>query len=294
MKKVLYLIFLLLTCLALFVFIFYNRYKYQAFFNSLNPCRKPILYKVESVDKRFNLSRDKLIEYTKEAADVWNGEYGKDLFVYDETGTLSVNMVFDSRQQSTNKINVLDKELENNKSELETQITAHRDNVASFKNKLAEHNSKVQFWNSQGGAPQEEYDKLTKEQAELRLLADQLNSEAKRLNLSSEDYNLQVGKLNAAISDFNQDLVEKPEEGIYLGDENRIEIYFNNNKQELVHTIAHEFGHARGLDHNNNSKSVMYPFSTRVIKVSSDDIAALGEACRERSPVEVLKTRLNL
>lgn len=294
MKKLLYFAFLLVIIAASSLVIYTRRDNYASLYAALDPCKKPITYKVDSVDERFNLTRDKVLDYAWKAAEVWNDGYGQQLFVYSENGELSLNMVFDERQLASNKINALDKQLASNKDELNAKIKVHRDSVADFKKKLTQHNSNVQYWNSQGGAPQEEYNKLTKEQEDLQKEADRLNNEAQNLNLSTEDYNLQVGKLNHAIEDFNEDLEKKPEEGLFIGAENKIEIYFNNNREELIHTIAHEFGHARNLDHNNNSKSIMYPFSTRAVRLSNDDISDLVEVCRERSPVEVIRTRLSL
>jgi len=271
-----------------------RRESYVALYASLDPCKKAITYRVESVDKRFNLDLEEVVDYSKTAAEIWNKEYGRDLFTYSEVGDLSINMVFDERQQASNKISKLDKGVNVEKSKLDGLIKEHRVNVTNFKGRLAKHNQTVESWNSQGGAPEEEFKKLSDEQNKLESEADSLNKQAGQLNLANEDYNLQVGALNEAIDDFNQDLDAKPEEGLFIGEENRIEIYFNNNRDELIHTLAHELGHARGLDHNNNSKSVMYPFSTKVVTTSNEDIVDLIETCRSRSVVEVVRTRLNL
>ena len=152
----------------------------------------------------------------------------------------------------------------------------------------------MQSWNQQGGAPQEEFDKLEKERADLQSQADQLNSLAKKLNLGSENYSLGVGKLNNAINTFNEELANKPEEGIFMGDKNRIEIYFANNQPELVHTIAHELGHARGIDHNKDQKSIMFAYTSKTVRVTSADINELNAVCRDRSFVEILRARLNI
>ncbi len=252
------------------------------------------MYKVGSVDKRFGLDIDEVVDYSKASADIWNKNYGRDLFVYDDSGELTINMVFDERQRASNTINKLDSDVNDEKGKLEAMIKDHHKDVADFKQRLAEHNATVESWNNRGGAPEEEFKKLTATQSQLEAEARSLNEQAKQLNVATEDYNLQVGNLNEAIANFNDDLVEKPEEGLYIGEENRIEIYFNNNRDELIHTIAHELGHARGLDHNNNSKSVMYPFSTKIVSLSGDDLNDLIETCKKRSPLEVVRNRLSI
>ncbi len=270
------------------------RNNYAVFFDQLHPCDRPITYKIDTVDKQFNLSRDQFVSDVGRGADLWNMQAGKKLFLYDPQGKLSVNLIFDQRQQEQNKINALDNQLQSKKDKLAADIGSYRANVANFKNRLAQHNSQVAYWNSQGGAPQEEFDKLNTEQTQLKTESDQLNATARKLNLSTEDYNLGVGNLKSAINNFNEDLQKKPEEGIFKGDQSKIEIYFNNSQAELIHTISHELGHALGLEHNSNSKSVMFPYTNSVIKLSTDDAQALGEVCRNRSIFEVISNRLQL
>lgn len=290
MKKLVYLFVIFLTIGALFV----NRDKYSEFFQSLNPCNRPITYKVDTVDARFNLTRVQFLADVKEAASIWNSKRDKDLFVYDEQGKVSINLIFDSRQQESNQINSLDNQLDKQKGQLDAETRAYRSQVEDFKKRLEVHNELVQSWNNQGGAPADEYEKLNREQQNLQSEAKKLNEKARSLNLSSENYNLQVGKLNSAIEDFNADLSKKPEEGIFMADKMRIEIYFNNNKQELVHTLAHELGHSLDVDHNDNPKSIMYPYTTKTVLLSLDDVNLLNGVCKKRSVFEIFGERLDV
>lgn len=294
MMKFLNFAFLILVIGLLVGFTYLNRDKYQAFFDSMHPCSTPITYKVDTVDPKFNLSRDKFIADVQDAANIWNKQEGKNLFKYDPNGEVSVNLIFDERQAQSNQINALDNQLNSQKGELNAQIKDYETQVASFKSRLAQHNATVQSWNRQGGAPQDVYDQLEKERVDLQAQADQLNSLAKKLNLSSENYSLNVGKLNSAIGTFNTELASKPEEGIFMGDKNRIEIYFDNNQAELVHTLAHELGHAIGLEHNNDQNSIMFAYTTKTVKATSADINELTAICRDKSFIEVVRTRLNI
>lgn len=286
-KKLFYILMIAVSVGVVYVY----RDKYIAFYDSLHPCTKPITWTVGTVDPRFNLTRDQFIANVKQAAAIWSQEEGKNLFVYDPEGKLSINLIFDQRQQSQNKINALDSQLENQKNKLSLDINSYRQQVTDFKARLDSYNKEVAKWNSQGGAPQDIFDKLNQEQKDLQAEANRLNATAKKLNLNSENYNLGVGNLNSEIQNFNQDLVQKPEEGIFMGPEDRIEIYFNNNKLELEHTLAHELGHAVGVDHNENPKSIMYPFTTQITKLSDDDKQALADTCRPRSIIDGIKAR---
>lgn len=287
-------VFLVLVVVALVGFGYLSRDKFEAFFDSMHPCDKPITYRVDTVDPKFNLSRDKFVADVQEAANIWNKQTGKNLFSYDANGKVSVNLIYDERQAQSNQISALDNQLNSQKGQLDAQIADYKTQVVNFKNRLGQHNTTVQSWNQQGGAPQEEFDKLEKERVDLQSQADQLNSLAKKLNLSSENYSLGVGKLNNAINTFNAELTNKPEEGIFMGDQNRIEIYFGNNQPELVHTLAHELGHARGIDHNADQKSIMFAYTSKTVKVTHADINELNAVCRDRSFVEILRARLNI
>lgn len=283
MRKLAY----LLLILVLIWVIFASRQNYQKFFASLKPCDNPITYSIGSVDPRFNLTQDKVQQYAKEAANLWNSQRQKPVFTYSDSALISIDMVFDQRQGQANKINQLDSQLDTQKQKLEEETIAHRAKAADFKKKLQDFNQRVDAINAQGGASsQEEYDKLVGEQQELAKEADELNNEAKRLNISSENFNVGVTQINSEIQKFNKNLVLKPEEGLFLPAQNKIEIYFNNNKDELVHTLAHEFGHAIGIGHLQNQKAIMYPYSTNVTKLSPDDIAELEKACQEKPILE--------
>ena len=244
-----------------------------------SPCDKPISYSIGFVDKRFNIKADELKSNIANAANVWNKAEGKQLFIYEPEGKLQINMVYDQRQALTTQINKLEGQLQDGKQALQPQIDQYNSLLADFKSRLESLNEQIDYWNSRGGAPPDEYDKLVQKQQDLQKEADNLNSLAQKLNLQTTSYNRQVVNLNKTIETFNADLEKKPEEGLYIAGEKRIEIYFNSNQNELEHTIAHEMGHALTLGHNNNPDSIMYPYTSKILKPSSEDIAGLNTAC---------------
>lgn len=256
---------------------------------SYSICDEPVHYRIDTVDPKFNLSRDDFSSSTAEAAQIWNEVLAKDLFVYDPKGNLSVNLIYDGRQSLTNQINQLEDTIQSEKQSLKPKISEYQKLSAEFKQKIADLNKTIEYWNNQGGAPSDEYQKIITKQQELKAEADRLNAMADNLNLSTDQYNTEVNKLNQTITTFNETLEERPEEGIFKGSENRIEIYFNINKDELVHTLAHELGHAIALPHNSNSKAIMYYKTNQNTSVSTEDIQALEEACKERSIFEPIQ-----
>ncbi|QQG40639.1 MAG: matrixin family metalloprotease [Candidatus Levyibacteriota bacterium] len=253
-----------------------NKVLYQS------PCDTPKTYKIGIVDLRFQLPKSDFQERTKEAARIWNTALQKNLLLYDPQAILTVNLVYDQRQSLNTQINSLEGTLNSQKSSLDSEIAEYESLAKSFESKLSAFNTQVSYWNSQGGAPKDEYDKLKKEEEELKTQAQRINALAKKLNFSTQNYNTQVNTLNTTIRTFKNELQKKPEEGVYKPKEQKIDIFFDINHDELVHTLAHEFGHALDIDHIPNENAIMYPFTTQTIKPAAEEIAALQKICEKR------------
>lgn len=261
---------------------------------SFSYCDQPIRYKIGQIDPKFNLSQDQFLGDTRQASQLWNDAYNKPLFVYDsEKGNLIISMVFDGRQSIKTNIDQQENQLTNRQSSLQQQIADYEKQSSDFKQKVDALNHEIEDWNSKGGAPPDVYAQLIGRQNDLKIQAKSLNQTAVSLNQSTDLYNSRINNLNQTINTFNDTLSVKPEEGLFRSNPYSIEIYFNVSQTELQHTLAHEFGHALGLPHNNNQKSIMYPSTTLNLKLSSDDLIALQYACRQHSYVEILQNYLN-
>lgn len=256
-------------------------------------CSPSIRYKIGTIDKRFNLSEKQVLKDIQQAEDVWEDSYGKDVFVYDPEGTLSatervltINMVYDTRQGLNNQVSQLEKNLGSGKKQLNTSISDYEAKVADFNRRSEELSQKIKGLDINDPQYRQKFDEVYNENKALQDEANQLNQLAASLNQSTQSYNSQVNKLNSTINKFNSILKEKPEEGIYKSDGDLIEIYLNITNKELIHTIAHELGHSLGLEHINNEKAIMFPFTTEILKAANDDKNAIIEACKTRSIFE--------
>lgn len=249
----------------------------------ISACDTPIEYRIGTIDNRFNLSKEEVVQDIDDATILWSQAYGKMLFAYNTNAILTVNFSFDKRQELTTQIKEMQNSLDEKNSTLQSQIQSYQKAAEVFKQKLQQFNAEVDEWNKKGGAPTYVYERLILEQEQLKKEGDSLNSKARQLNLSTNQFNTDVGLLNQDVRQFNKELAKKPEEGLYNPSDNTITLFFATDKQELIHTLAHEFGHALDMDHVNDENAIMYPFTTKKTALAPDDISELQFVCRQQS-----------
>ncbi len=253
-------------------------------------CDKPVYYRIGTVDPRFNVPEQDFLDDVQSSATAWNLAWGEKLLAYSNSPkALSINLVYDNRQKVKDEVNELEVNIKGEDQSLKAKIADYEARVAKFQQGARSLNERIVQLNVRGGATFEEYDKFIKEQKDLETEAAQLNAIAKNLNRSTDLYNSEVANLNQAIDNFKAVLSVKPEEGLYDPSLNRIDIYFNNSKEELVRTIMHELGHSLGLGHLPDKNAVMYSRTNQVVKLSPADIKALNYLCRRQSIPELIK-----
>lgn len=258
----------------------------------LVPCDEPVLYGIGTIDKRFGINEQELITDLKKAEIAWESAAGKNLFDYDPQAKLKVNLVYDKRQDLSNQIYDLKGEIENEKNSLKPEMEAYEGRSRAFQDRLSVLNQRIESFNQQGGAPEEEYNKLIEEQKNLQQEASELNALARKLNRTSDEFANKVGELNQTVNRFNNALSVRPEEGLYDPNNNVINIYFHSDPSEFVHTLAHELGHARGLDHTNDTNAIMYTQTNGQVVPTADDLQLLSKACMRRSYAEIATERV--
>ncbi|MCX5848211.1 MAG: matrixin family metalloprotease [Deltaproteobacteria bacterium] len=301
-KTIFWIIFFLLTILIVPIIISIR---------APNPCQEPITYRLGKVDERFNLTREEFKKAVNIAAAMWGKPFYRDFFREDSEGVIEINLLYDYRQEATDRLKKLNykidrskssyeelkSRLENLKTEYEQKKAVLHNDFIAYNEKVSAFNTETESWNRHGGTPQSIHMRLMKEKDELLILSDNLHTRQEEMKALVDTINSIVVVINEMASNNNMDLVDQQNTGNTLGREfcegfyeykngkRSITIYQYDNEYRLVRVLAHEFGHALGLNHSKNVEAVMYPLiQSDSLELAADDIAALKGHCK----IEVL------
>jgi hypothetical protein len=269
------------------------------------PCAKPIKYSVGTIDLGFSISESDFKNTINQAEEIWDDPMGRKLFQYDPNAEFKINLIYDERQQATqesksmeNQLNNLQathdqlaKEYDSASAASKKKIDDYNKAVADYKEQLDKYNKEVAYWNSQGGAPADEFDKLKKEKKDLDSAYNDLEKRRKSINALISDANALAQKSNQVAQNYNSNLntyknkfgeSREFDKGIYDG--SSINIYQFNDQSDLRLALAHEMGHALGIDHLSQPESIMYYMMGEQDldnpKVSDEDLNALKQICK--------------
>lgn len=287
---------------------------YSFYLYSQSPCDKPLEYSIGRFDTQFGITEDDFKSYVSEAGTVWEKTLNRKIFIYNPKASFKINLIYDQRQLATiqkqktefglsaveDVFKKLDVDFSVFKSQYDQKSSNYEQALASFSARKAAYDAEVAVWNSKGGAPKNQYQVLDAERLSLNAEAQQLNAQALSLNDMAKQLNTLLIERNAKAAEYNkiaEDYNKKYNQGLefnqaeYISGETRlnagggqVNVYQFGNKRDLILALSHELGHALGMDHVENPKSIMY-YLTGInadtnLAPTTEDLAELNRVCK--------------
>ncbi|MDX1637677.1 MAG: matrixin family metalloprotease [Balneolaceae bacterium] len=273
-------------------------------------CSDTLTWKIGSVDSRYEITDETIRNLMNEAGKLWSDAAGKQLIRYHPEGEIVLNFIYTEGQVFTQNRKQLAKRIEQQEQEFhalrtkynrlspeyDAKLTDYKRRLEAYNRKVNKFNITVSDLNSDGMITDSKKRSLDKEKRHILEIKKELEREREKLNELKDTTNQLVEKLNnhvdqmnALIYHFNEKYSNRKEfdQGRYIkfGDIKKINIYQFDNRANLTLALAHEIGHALGINHVKNPKSVMYYLMEKQdqdnITLSEEDLAALRAACGE-------------
>jgi DNA repair exonuclease SbcCD ATPase subunit len=271
----------------------------------INSSHQPLKYRIAFIDPRFQLTKEQLVEVSQQAAEIWQKETGKTYFIYDSQAQLSINLIYDDHQmlkdEQQNDLDALlqkqeawrikNEEIILNKQQVAQLSSNLNKKKANLKAEFEQYQQEVTRFN-QGEHVYSSANNLKEWQKQLEQKSEELQNESNSLNFKIQLLNLKIKELNREQSDLSalktqfkleqKTSIQPFHKGLFS--QNQIQIYGYASLNDLRLTLAHELGHALGLKHTSNPKSLMYPYlkeqDIHNFKLTDSDLDLLGSIYR--------------
>ncbi|WP_176466276.1 matrixin family metalloprotease [Aliifodinibius salipaludis] len=271
------------------------------------PCQQALTYQLGDIDSRFDVSEQELIEVLKEVETLWSSALGRNVLNFSESGNVSVNLIYSKEQQLTdaerqfsNRIKAKEQQEETARRVFDQLSKRYKEKEQEVRQTLSTYNKTASTYDDLANkwdgkeANTEIIDKFNKLEQQLKNIDEDLKQEKQNLASLRERTNAKTEQLNTLIKEHNNLIEEynnrfsKPrkfDQGQYVkrGENQAVNIYQFGSRAQLKTVLAHEMGHALGLDHVDNPKSIMHKMmdaqNMANLQLTEEDISVLKKQC---------------
>lgn len=274
---------------------------------ALSPCQEPLTYRLGDIDSRFDISQKELADIMEEVEQLWESAVNKDLINLSQNGQVALNLIYseeqqrtDAEQQFSDRITAKEHRVTTVEREYRRLSDRYKKAEKDVHQRLNEYNSKIETYNQLAKEWEgkeatsniiDRFKTLEREisrlEASLKRKKQHLSSLRERTNAKTEQLNQLIKEHNNLIAEYNNRFSEprKFDQGRFVkqGNKQAINIYQFGNRAQLKTVLAHEVGHALGLDHVENPKSIMHNMMAEQnmanLQLTDEDISALRRHC---------------
>ena len=239
---------------------------------TLDPCTSPLAWHIASVDPRFGFTETELQRAVEEAAHVWEDAAGRPLFRRDTVGSMAIHLVYDARQQTYDRIR--DREMD--VAALRAEVDALEEMLGRLEDRVAEarHRHERRATDASAAAYRSAVDRYNGTVVQYNQVADRYNAalQATRTDGPTE---VTAGNLQSNTRTLG---------GRVVSMDRVLTVTVAGDYRELVMVLAHELGHALGLDHVAAEGALMAEryrdrAMARPLGLTETDRRALAEQC---------------
>ena len=243
----------------------------------------------------------------EEVEQLWESTVNKDLIELSPNGKVALNLIYSKEQKRTDaerqfsdritakeqQVSVKERQYERLSERYKKAEKEVRQTLDKYNSKISTYNKLAKEWDGREATSTivAKFKTLEQEISELetslKRKKQNLSTLRERTNTKTEQLNSLIKEQNNLIEEYNRRFSKSRrfDQGRYVkrGDNQAINIYQYGNRAQLKTVLAHEVGHALGLGHVDNPKSIMHKMMAEQnmanLQLTQEDISALKIQC---------------